>query len=68
MKPNVGGVDRIIRAAVGIILIGLTLSGAIGVWGWIGVLPLLTAVVKFCPAYPMFNFSTCPVEKTEASS
>lgn len=65
MKPNVGGVDRIIRAAVGLILIGLTLTGKIGVWGWIGVLPLLTAVVRFCPAYPIFGFSTCPVEKKD---
>lgn len=67
MKANVGGIDRIVRAVVGLVLIGLTLAGQIGVWGWIGVLPLLTAVVSFCPAYPLLGISTCPTEKKEPS-
>ncbi len=63
MKVNVGGVDRIMRIAVGLILIGLTLAGQIGVWGWIGVAPLLTGVFKFCPAYTLFGIKTCPMQK-----
>ena len=59
MKFNVGGPDRIARIIVGLVLIGLTLAGQIGVWGWIGVLPLLTGMFKFCPAYALFGMSTC---------
>lgn len=63
MKFNVGGIDRILRIVVGLALIGLTLAGTIGVWGWIGVLPLFTGVFKFCPAYTLFGMSSCPMEK-----
>lgn len=63
MKFNVGGIDRILRIVVGLALIGLTLTGTIGVWGWIGVLPLLTGVFKFCPAYTLFGMSSCSMEK-----
>ena len=59
MKINVGGADRIARIVVGLVLIGLTLAGQIGVWGWIGVVPLLTGIFKFCPAYFLFGMSTC---------
>ena len=59
MKFNVGGPDRIARIVVGLVLIGLTLAGKIGVWGWIGVLPLLTGMFKFCPAYTLFGMNTC---------
>lgn len=66
IKANVGGVDRIIRAAVGLILIGLTLAGQLGVWASIvGVVVLLTAVFKFCLAYPILGVSTCPMQKKE---
>lgn len=60
MKANVGGIDRILRIVAGLALIGLTLTGNIGVWGWIGVVPLATGAVGFCPLYPLLGFSTCP--------
>ena len=63
MKFNVGGADRILRIVVGLALIGLTLSDMIGAWGWIGVVPLLTGIFKFCPAYAIFSMSTCPMNK-----
>lgn len=63
MKINVGGVDRIARIAAGLILIGLAATGMIGAWGWIGAVPLLTGVFKFCPGYALFGMSTCPMEK-----
>lgn len=63
MKTNVGGIDRILRVSVGLVLIGLTLAGVIGVWGWIGVVPLLTGIIKFCPLYPLFGFNSCPLDK-----
>ena len=64
MQTNVGGVDRILRAVIGLALIALTWAGTIGVWGWIGVVPLLTAALGFCPLYTMLGFSSCPMKKT----
>lgn len=56
---NVGSADRIIRIILGAVLIGLTLMGTIGAWGWIGVVPLVTAFLRFCPAYAIFGLRTC---------
>jgi hypothetical protein len=63
MQTNVGNIDRILRAVIGLALIALTWAGTIGVWGWIGVVPLLTAAVGFCPLYTMLGFSSCPMKK-----
>lgn len=63
MKINVGGIDRILRIALGVVLIGLTLTGAIGLWGWIGIVPLATAAFGFCPLYTLLGFSSCPARK-----
>ncbi len=56
---NIGTVDRVIRIIVGLVLIGLAATDRIGVWGYIGVVPLLTAFVRFCPAYALFGLRTC---------
>lgn len=63
MKSNVGGIDRILRIVLGLVLIGLTLSGTIGLWGWLGVVPLATGLVGWCPPYALFGLSTCAVKK-----
>ena len=63
MKLNVGGIDRILRIVVGLALIGATLAGMIGVWGWIGVVPLVTGLFKFCPLYTVLGMNTCPLSK-----
>ena len=63
MKANVGGIDRILRIVVGLALIGLTLAGQIGAWGWLGVVPLATGTLRFCPAYPLLGLSTCPMQR-----
>lgn len=63
MKSNVGGIDRILRIVVGLVLIGLTLTGTIGVWGWLGVVPLLTGVIGWCPPYALLGFSTCSMKR-----
>ncbi|MBI3903394.1 MAG: DUF2892 domain-containing protein [Nitrosomonadales bacterium] len=63
MKCNVGGIDRMLRVVAGLALIGLTLAGMIGVWGWIGVVPLVTGLFGFCPAYLPFGASTCATHK-----
>lgn len=64
MKTNVGGIDRILRVVVGLALIGLTLTGTIGAWGWLGLVPLGTAAFGFCPLYPLLGMNTCPMKKT----
>lgn len=62
MKANVGGMDRILRIVAGLVLIGLTLTDVIGIWGWIGVVPLVTGLFKFCPFYTLLGMNTCPME------
>jgi hypothetical protein len=64
MKTNMGGIDRIARIVLGLALIALTLTGTIGVWGWIGVVLVATAAMGFCPLYTVLGFSSCPVKKT----
>lgn len=66
MKANVGSIDRVVRILLGAALIAMTLMGTIGVWGWIGLVPLLTALVGFCPAYKLLGLSTCPLNKQQA--
>ncbi len=63
MKLNVGGIDRIVRIAAGLALIGLTATGNIGAWGWVGVVPLATGAIGWCPPYAIFGFSTCAMKK-----
>lgn len=58
MKPNVGTADRILRAIFGAALILWALTGG-PLWAWIGLVPLATAVFRFCPAYSILGISTC---------
>jgi len=60
MKTNVGTVDRIVRVVIGLVLIALAAGGATGAWAYIGIVPLATGLVSFCPAYRLFGFDTCP--------
>ena len=59
MKRNVGNLDRIIRIAIGLVLAGLALTGSIGLWGYLGIIPLLAGVVGNCPVYTLLGISTC---------
>ena len=59
MKQNVGSIDRAIRAIVGLGLISLVFVGPQTVWGWIGVVPLATAIIGWCPPYSLLGISTC---------
>ena len=63
---NVGTIDRILRVVVGLVLISLVFVGPQTPWGWIGVIPIATAAIGFCPAYRLFGIRTCkmkPIEK-----
>lgn len=64
MKANVGTIDRVLRIVAGLILIALALTGIIGWWGYIGILPLATGVFRFCPAYPLLGINTCGKPKS----
>jgi hypothetical protein len=58
MKQNVGGVDKAIRAVVGLALISLVFIGPKTPWGWVGLIPLGTALINFCPLYPLIGFNS----------
>ncbi len=57
MKTNVGGIDRALRLTAGV---GLVAWAALGgpLWAWLGVVPLLTGSIGFCPLYPLIGVST----------
>ena len=59
MKVNEGTLDRGLRVVAGLTLIALAATGTVGVWGWIGVVPLLTGAVGLCPLYSVFGINTC---------
>ena len=58
MKCNVGGIDRMLRIVVGLVLIGLAVTGTTGSWALIGIVPLATGLFRFCPAYPLLGINT----------
>ena len=64
MKPNVGGIDRILRVTAGITLLAFFfLSDSSLKWiGLIGFVPLLTGLFSFCPVYPLLGLNTCPAD------
>lgn len=59
MSVNVGTADRVLRIIAGLVLISLVFIGPQTPWGWIGLVPLLTAVAGFCPAYSLLGIRTC---------
>jgi hypothetical protein len=59
MKQNVGGIDRILRIAVGGVLVALVATGTVGWWGWLGLVPLATGLIGWCPPYALLGFNTC---------
>ena len=59
MKCNVGGIDRILRIAVGALLVALAITNVVGWWAWLGLIPLTTGLFRFCPAYPLLGITAC---------
>ncbi len=61
MTSNVGGIDRILRIVVGLALIAFALfsNHQYAVWGWVGIVPLATGIIRWCPAYLPFGIKTC---------
>jgi len=62
MKSNVGGIDRILRIVVGLALVAWAVMGG-PVWAWIGIVPIATGTLGWCPAYLPFGISTCATKK-----
>ena len=62
MTSNVGGIDRGLRILVGLVLIALVFVGPKTNWGWLGVVPLFTGLIGWCPPYAIFGFNTCSVK------
>ena len=60
MKINEGVIDRSLRVIVGLVLIGLAATGTIGIWGYIGIIPLVTGAVGMCPIYSLLGINSCP--------
>jgi hypothetical protein len=65
MTKNVGGIDKIIRIVLGLVLIGLAVTGTVGVWGYLGIVPLATGLMGWCPPYALLGFNTCAVKPKE---
>ena len=63
MSRNEGTVDRVLRVIVGLVLVSLVFIGPKTAWGWIGVVPILTGLVGYCPAYKLIGLNTCPISK-----
>jgi hypothetical protein len=70
MTVNEGYLDRALRIIIGLVLIGLALTNttdrwgwSVGMWGWIGIVPLATGLLGWCPAYTLLGISSCPMKK-----
>jgi hypothetical protein len=63
MKLNVGGIDRVLRILVGLGLVAWAALLGGPVWAWIGIIPLATGAIGFCPFYPILGMNTCPMKK-----
>jgi len=63
MRSNEGMLDRGLRIGGGLLLIGLAVTGVIGAWGYIGVVPLVTGAVGMCPLYSILGINTCPANR-----
>lgn len=66
MIKNEGNIDRGIRVIVGLILISLVFIGPQTVWGWIGIIPLATGLIGWCPAYSLLGIKTCPAQQDKS--
>lgn len=64
-KTNAGMIDRVMRAVLGIAITSLVYVGPQTPWGWLGLVPLATAVIGWCPLYSVFGINTCGVQQAK---
>lgn len=63
MTFNVGGLDRTLRILVGLALVAAAVTGTVGLWGYVGLIPLITGLMGWCPLYAVFGLKTCRTGK-----
>ena len=59
MTKNIGGTERILRVIVGLVLVALAATGQVGLWGWLGLVPMATGISGWCPPYSLLGINTC---------
>lgn len=59
MKQNLGTTDRVLRILIGSVLVGAVIFGQAGAWGWLGIVLVLSGIIRFCPFYHFVHFNTC---------
>lgn len=59
MTKNIGNIERIVRITAGLVLMALAATGNLGVWAWLGVVPLATGILGWCPPYSLLGINTC---------
>lgn len=64
MTKNIGNIERIIRIVGGLVLIALAATNNVGVWGWVGLVPLATGLMGWCPPYSLLGINTCKNKNT----
>lgn len=64
MTKNIGNIERIIRIVGGLVFIALAATNTVGVWGWVGLVPLATGLTGWCPPYSLLGINTCKNKNT----
>ncbi len=68
MTKNMSGLDRIVRIALGVLLIISAMVGALGPWAYVGVLAIIVGLVGNCPMYSLFGVKTCKTPSEPSQS
>jgi hypothetical protein len=63
MTKNIGGTERVLRVVAGLVLVALAATGQLGAWAWLGLVPIATGVVGWCPPYSLLGINTCKNRK-----
>jgi hypothetical protein len=63
MQKNEGTLDRSLRVVAGLVLLGLAATHTIGIWGYLGIVPLITGAIGLCPLYSVLGINTCPAQR-----
>ena len=66
MKTNIGNIERGIRVVGGPVPVALAATGTVGWWGWLGLVPMATGLVGWCPPYALLGINTCKVKDQQA--